>query len=765
MIAKLLHNKKRLFIALGFLQPILISLIAFRVMLFSHGILMHGDTGFPLDMWNWVTGVIYTWNPWNDRLSEHIPKAAIMVVTVLPSLMLGLSSEITQKLLLILIMSFAGIMTFFSTFILLNKKVLSIYNLRNFLICSIPSLFLQFNPWVALQIEHHAWFVLSTSALIFLLAIFMKMISDYNKNNNDIFSILKYALPIAVLIGVTATQPQFIFYTIIFLIVIVIYNLKSVIKLKKKLGLIIIISVLINLYWVLPYSLSVSAGNTKSPVDTSHSTIQLLSRNSQILNVINTDTSFASDLSIYSFNNHLLNLLWTITGVLILFSVFTGFLTKYDREKNERYYLFFISILLMAIFVAQGSQTPLRDLYFLLADLPFGWIFRNPNTFIGLIILCIVFLLGLVTRNILYHNRIKPFLKTLFVASIIFSILFHSWPTLTGNFNNHFAVASIPADYKDVVDYLKTDSKAMVLWFPYAESPFSWNPTQEKAMGKLSTYNLVFAGNLDSGSKTFLDYIFYHLIKIGQTKTAANLLEAVNIKYVVVHYDYLKNNETKQIQFTMKTSRDFQTVRETNYMTVFKVPKSSDLFSTRSQNVLASNNGVGALKVISQHYNLSDISVISRVDYHKQIPIDSTIISQNSTLANIYPQNSTNAPTKENSAEVTGYKAIDPTKYIVNVNASHPYMLVFPEAYDPLWTAKVKENEHGETVEYKSIPLYSIINGFWINKTGQYEVDVTYKPQEWFYIGAAISIATILGSLGYLIYRRREGILCLFRRL
>ena len=58
-------------------------------------------------------------------------------------------------------------------------------------------------------------------------------------------------------------------------------------------------------------------------------------------------------------------------------------------------------------------------------------------------------------------------------------------------------------------------------------------------------------------------------------------------------------------------------------------------------------------------------------------------------------------------------------------------MLSFAEAYDPLWEARVyKDGRKIETV--KSIPLYSVINGFWINETGNLEIIIRYKSQDWF---------------------------------
>ncbi|MBO3842785.1 MAG: hypothetical protein FGF48_10300, partial [Candidatus Brockarchaeota archaeon] len=99
-----------------------------------------------------------------------------------------------------------------------------------------------------------------------------------------------------------------------------------------------------------------------------------------------------------------------------------------------------------------------------------------------------------------------------------------------------------------------------------------------------------------------------------------------------------------------------------------------------------------------------------------------------------------------NPAEVVSYQKIDPTKYLVKVNATKPFMLSFAEAYDPLWVAYV----NGERIQ--SIPLYGVINGFWINQTGLLEITIEYEPQKWFYIGSIISVTTLIACATYLTY-------------
>ena len=132
-----------------------------------------------------------------------------------------------------------------------------------------------------------------------------------------------------------------------------------------------------------------------------------------------------------------------------------------------------------------------------------------------------------------------------------------------------------------------------------------------------------------------------------------------------------------------------------------------------------------------------------RVDSYQSSDLDVIWIystqKENETLEDIFTP-------KEYPAEIITYQNIDPTKYVVKVNAAKPFMLSFSEAYDPLWKAYV----NGKQIE--SIPLYSVINGFWINQIGELTITIEYEIQRWFYYGSAISITSLIGSLTYILW-------------
>ena len=105
----------------------------------------------------------------------------------------------------------------------------------------------------------------------------------------------------------------------------------------------------------------------------------------------------------------------------------------------------------------------------------------------------------------------------------------------------------------------------------------------------------------------------------------------------------------------------------------------------------------------------------------------------------------------EKAAQVVEFTKINPTKYRAVVNAAEPFMLSFAESYEKnLWVATVNGKE------YPSIPLNSVVNGFWIEDQGELEITIEYKPQKYLYYGAVISVVGIVGALSFLIWDWRK---------
>jgi hypothetical protein len=124
------------------------------------------------------------------------------------------------------------------------------------------------------------------------------------------------------------------------------------------------------------------------------------------------------------------------------------------------------------------------------------------------------------------------------------------------------------------------------------------------------------------------------------------------------------------------------------------------------------------------------------------------------------------------------FEKVNPTKYEVKVeNATKPFFLIFGENYNPQWRAyiedrepefneviasypqtNVKEANHEQSFTPEDISYLStksleenyhfIVNGYanawYINETGTFTITLEFWPQNLFYTGLAISIATLI---------------------
>ena len=98
-------------------------------------------------------------------------------------------------------------------------------------------------------------------------------------------------------------------------------------------------------------------------------------------------------------------------------------------------------------------------------------------------------------------------------------------------------------------------------------------------------------------------------------------------------------------------------------------------------------------------------------------------------------------------SRVLEYESVNPTLTRVKVNVTKPFILALNEIYNPQWVASTDDGNRSN-----SIMLYGLVNGFYINKTGEYILTIEYEPQKWFFYASIISLTTFLTCTAYLAY-------------
>lgn len=105
------------------------------------------------------------------------------------------------------------------------------------------------------------------------------------------------------------------------------------------------------------------------------------------------------------------------------------------------------------------------------------------------------------------------------------------------------------------------------------------------------------------------------------------------------------------------------------------------------------------------------------------------------------------------SPEVTSYERESPTLVKVDVKADSPFLLTFLDSYHSSWQANVDSNE------IKPIVVWGYANAFLIEPQPNIPVTLRleYGVQKYFYIGAIITILSILGSISGLVISWKRG--------
>lgn len=104
-----------------------------------------------------------------------------------------------------------------------------------------------------------------------------------------------------------------------------------------------------------------------------------------------------------------------------------------------------------------------------------------------------------------------------------------------------------------------------------------------------------------------------------------------------------------------------------------------------------------------------------------------------------------------NPAQIS-YTRFSPTHFRVRIEGlQKPTTLAFSETYNDLWRIKPAGGDGGVR---SSIPLYSLINGFVVDKDGEY--DVYFEPQRYVLPGLYISGATAIIIMGLIALLRRR---------
>jgi len=100
--------------------------------------------------------------------------------------------------------------------------------------------------------------------------------------------------------------------------------------------------------------------------------------------------------------------------------------------------------------------------------------------------------------------------------------------------------------------------------------------------------------------------------------------------------------------------------------------------------------------------------------------------------------------------KVLNYYSENPEKWFVKTNSSKPFIMAFAESYDSSWHLYKKSEEF-------IFPLYSGINGFYINETGILNLVIEYGSSFLLNIARILSLSsTVILLITIIVLKRRK---------
>ncbi|CAG0983256.1 MAG: hypothetical protein OIN86_00905 [Candidatus Methanoperedens sp.] len=695
---------------------IIINIIFLSGIIIPDGTIIQRDFNFPLYNENFIT---YSTYMWNDLASQSNIEQTLRLFIRFPFILLayfGVGIDIILKLMILVTYTFISI-----SFFIFISEIFKISGFGNRNVAMIASLFFAYNP-VSLQFSGGISLLFSLGILPLLLFLILR----YQEVNNIKF-VLLFSICLLFSIGHPFIFVMNIVISFLFSISIINSNIWS--SIKKYFFITILFSSLF-LWYIIPYiSMGVSSVDIGHSSNLERRTFETVSDNT-IYKILSLERDRFIYVNTFPTNEphnlmHILSL-----GVLLAIS-FSVYLSGFRLFPIFiRRFILFVSIgYIFTSLLSLGIKSPIGELYwYFVSSTPIGFIIRSPLKF-QLYQAFFLILLFIVSVSILLkkYNSISRSQYPLILLIVIF-LGVSSYGIIDAN-TNSLKPINIPYQFFEINKILEEKNDTYkVMWYPrYNEIDTNWSKGH-----KIAAFDMKSSRKPTFNTATNYNFINYYLFdlpyksKMFKTKEYYNFLLSISVKYIVFHNDrgYLIDNNTLK---DIKAKSNMIYNKDNWYLFELK---------GKPANIIDARRNISLTEYVFRNASPTDgIINVSDIEHIKNKDIVTKIILTE----------------YKGDTQITNYTKIKPTLWKVNVNTSKPFLLSFSETYDKLWEATVYID--GKKIEViDPVPIYSVINGFWISETGNLEIVIRYKPQDWFDIGILISLIVLISCIGYTLY-------------
>jgi hypothetical protein len=516
--------------------------------------------------------------------------------------------------------------------------------------------------------------------------------------------------------------------------------------------------ILVNLWWiatVIPDLGSISQNiSTSNPLGI----LQNFSSYSSILNVLRMygypgwQAYFLGRPSFSEVPTLIYNPFFIFASLLppIIFGLALMLKNRWVKEKGiAKMFLFFFPFYLLALFLSKGVQPPLGGVYlWLFEHLPGFEIFRAVFVKFGIMIgLSGAILFGI--SLFILHQRVENIkiaaikrwrLSKILVAALILLILVTNYSFFTGGVVQPF-YHTIPSYYSEAATWINSQTQNFNIFQFYGgiSKWVSYNWGDGDTYIGTDVDPMIFQVPIIHGDDNSLGNYIKQQVANNSTVQIDKLLSLMNVKYVLLHDDYNSTAASwypppQVFQEGLSFQQNISSGKAFGGLVFYTNGNWKPLEIYATPNAIVVQNGFdGMAQIVQQNsFVLGDMALLLSDQLSSQ---------QQKTLSGDSFSSNSNA-----NVSLT-YETIDPTKYIVHVNASQPFFIVLDNSFDNNWVAYVN-GEQIQTNQHFMANGYA--NAWYINKTGVSEVVLEFWPQQLFYIGTTISVTTLICCLIYL---------------
>ena len=680
-------------------------------LIWNSGFIYTRDLVLPIDLSLSFMDLTDTWDNLHSHPNFELNKLPLFILLSAVDEVIG--SENTYKLFLGAVIFSLLFVIFISLLLVFKEKVKS--NIKLIAICALPSLLYLFNPWVVDRISNHIFMVLG-------MALTPLVIISYVSLLNRGGSYLKIFSVSLLLTGLSVLSTHNILYIVpILLFISAYYIIVASNKKRKKMLLISLLFfsfyICLSSYWILPIVYQYSSVQIEPSYDFSLNEIQRLSQLNTLSNVTQMIGGGAWKLPLM-FQYEQSYYVGFLIPIISLFAI-----GLFPSNK----FVILLGILLVCFLVlALGTNSPFP--YWVLSSplVSVMWLFRDPSRVIQFIVLIYSIFLAFVIYRIVSTKKknlskaISVFLVSLILVSICTSFSAYTFANSAGG---RIVPSMLPSALTDLKSFLDNDAgNYKVLWVPLRTYLYyDWNKANDEVAGNIyvqsstkATYDI--SSTQDVIAVDFFRYLYSNIFLQYRTNDIAHILNLYGIKYVIVFTDLLglQRLHAERVVQIMSRQQDMDLVNQFGpyyvYRNLLLDSDKDSQFSTSTMTAAISN---------STGYLRGSLLDLWATEAQKSPDPDLEVIYQS------------------------------PTRYLLRVNSTEPFLLVFNESYDPLWKIKIDGGTSASP-----IPAYFFLNGFPVDEPGQHTIELEYTPQTWFNIGVIVTVVTFLVFLGYgIIYK------------